>query len=53
MEPSARYIVRKGRKVEYIVTLAPPHWGRGDVPGFASEAAANAWIASRPPKPAR
>ena len=53
MEPPAGYIVRKGKKGQYIVTAVPPDWVHRDVLGFATEAAANAWIASRPRKSER
>jgi len=51
MEPAPRYIVRNGKKGGYVVAVAPPHWPHRDVPGFANEADARAWIASRSPKP--
>jgi hypothetical protein len=53
MAASARYIVRKGKNGQYVVTRAPPNQGHRDVSGFATEAEANAWIASRPRKPER
>jgi hypothetical protein len=47
MERSANYIVRMQKNGQYTVTMSPPEWADREVPGFASEAEANAWIAAR------
>jgi len=47
MEQAAKYIVRKGKKGRYVVAEVPSHWLHRDVPGFATEAAAHAWIINR------
>jgi glutaredoxin 2 len=47
MERSARYIVRIQKDGQYTVVMARPEWANREIPGFATEAAANAWIAGR------
>ncbi len=47
MERSARYIVRLQKNGQYIVVMSRPEWANREIPGFATEAAANAWIAGR------
>jgi hypothetical protein len=47
MERSANYIVRLQKNGEYIVVMSRPEWANREIPGFATEAAANAWIAGR------
>jgi hypothetical protein len=47
MESQARYIVRVQKDGAYTVTMMRPHWANREIPGFASEAEAQAWIANR------
>ncbi len=47
MERSARYIVRLQKDGQYMVVMSRPEWANREIPGFATEAAANAWIAGR------
>jgi hypothetical protein len=47
MERQARYIVRVQKGGEYTVTMMRPNWPNREIPGFATEAEANAWIAAR------
>jgi glutaredoxin 2 len=47
MERSARYIVRLQKNGEYTVVMSRPDWANREIPGFATEAAAQAWIAGR------
>jgi glutaredoxin 2 len=47
MERSARYIVRLQKDGQYVVVMSRPEWANREIPGFATEAAANAWIAGR------
>lgn len=47
MERQARYIVRMQKSGEYTVTMMRPQWANREIPGFATEAAARAWIAGR------
>jgi hypothetical protein len=47
MERSARYIVRLQKNGEYTVVTSRPDWANREIPGFATEAAAQAWIAGR------
>jgi glutaredoxin 2 len=47
MERSASYIVRLQKNGEYAVVMSRPEWANREIPGFATEAAANAWIAGR------
>jgi len=47
MERSASYIVRIQKNGQYTVVMSRPEWANREVPGFASEAEANAWIAAR------
>jgi glutaredoxin 2 len=47
MERSARYIVRLQKDGQYMVVMSRPEWANREIPGFATEAAANAWIAVR------
>jgi hypothetical protein len=48
-EKAMNYIVRMGKKGQYVVTVAPPHWAHRDIAGFATEAEAKAWIARHQP----
>jgi hypothetical protein len=47
MERSASYIVRLQKNGQYTVVMSRPEWSNREVPGFATEAEANAWIAGR------
>jgi len=47
MERSASYIVRMQKSGQYSVVMSRPEWADREIPGFASEAEANAWIAAR------
>jgi len=47
MERSARYIVRLQKNGQYMVVMSRPEWANREIPGFATEAEANAWIADR------
>jgi len=47
MERSASYLVRLQKNGEYTVVMSRPEWANREVPGFATEAEANAWIATR------
>jgi hypothetical protein len=47
MERSARYIVRLQKDGDYMVVMSRPDWANREIPGFATEAEANAWIAGR------
>lgn len=47
MERSARYIVRLQKNGHYKVVMSRPDWANREVPGFATEAEADAWIAGR------
>jgi hypothetical protein len=47
MERSARYIVRLQKNGQYTVVMSRPEWANREVPGFVTEAEANAWIAAR------
>jgi len=47
MERQARYIVRMQKNGEYAVTMMRPQWANREIPGFATEADAKAWIAGR------
>jgi len=47
MERSASYIVRMQKSGQYSVVMSRPEWANREIPGFASEAEANAWIAAR------
>ena len=47
MERAARYIVRLQKDGQYTVVMSRPEWANREVPGFGTEAEANAWIANR------
>ena len=47
MERSASYLVRLQKNGEYTVVMSRPEWANREVPGFATEVEANAWIATR------
>jgi hypothetical protein len=47
MERAARYIVRLQKDGQYTVVMSRPEWANREIPGFTTEAEANAWIASR------
>jgi hypothetical protein len=47
MERSARYIVRLQKSGQYTVAMSRREWANREIPGFATEAQANAWIAGR------
>jgi hypothetical protein len=47
MERSARYIVRLQKDGQYMVVMSRPEWANREIPGFATEAEATAWIAGR------
>ena len=47
MERSARYIVRLQKNGQYMVVMMRPEWANREIPGFATEKEANAWIAGR------
>ena len=47
MERSARYIVRQQKDGQYTVVMSRPEWANREIPGFATEAEANVWIAAR------
>ena len=47
MERSASYIVRLQKNGQYTVVMSRPEWANREVPGFATEAEAKAWIAAR------
>ena len=47
MERSARYIVRLQKGGQYMVVMSRPEWANREIPGFATEVEANAWIAGR------
>ena len=47
MERSARYIVRLQKNGQYMVVMSRPEWANREIPGFATEAEAHAWIAGR------
>jgi len=47
MERWARYIVRLQKNGQYMVVMSRPEWANREIPGFATEAEANAWIADR------
>ena len=47
MERSARYIVRLLKNGEYMVVMMRSEWANREIPGFATEKEANAWIAGR------
>jgi len=47
MERSARYIVRMQKNGQYTVVMSRPEWANREIPGFSTEAEANAWIAAR------
>jgi hypothetical protein len=47
MERSARYIVRLQKNGPYMVVMSRPEWANREIPGFATEAEADAWIAAR------
>lgn len=47
MERSARYVVRLQKDGAYMVVMSRPEWANREIPGFATEAAAQAWIAAR------
>jgi len=47
MERLARYIVRLQKDGQYMVVMSRPEWANREIPGFATEAEANAWIAGR------
>ena len=45
MERSARYIVRLQKNGQYMVVMSRPEWANREIPGFATEAEANDWVA--------
>ena len=47
MERSARYIVRLQKNGQYTVVMSRPEWANREIPGFATEKEAHAWIAGR------
>jgi hypothetical protein len=47
MERTARYIVRLQKDGQYMVVMSRPEWANREIPGFATEAEAKAWIAGR------
>ena len=47
MERSARYIVRLQKDGAYMVVMSRPDWANREIPGFATKAEADAWIAGR------
>ena len=47
LERSARYMVRLQKDGQYTVVMSRPEWANREVPGFRTEAEANAWIANR------
>jgi hypothetical protein len=47
MERSARYIARLQKDGQYTVVMSRPEWANREIPGFSTEAAANACIAGR------
>jgi hypothetical protein len=47
MERTARYIVRLQKDGRYTVVMSRPQWANREIPGFATEADAKAWIAGR------
>jgi len=47
MERAARYMVRLQKDGHYMVVMSRPEWANREISGFATEAEANAWIASR------
>ena len=47
MELTARYIVRMQKDGQYTVVKSRPEWPNREIPGFATEVEARAWIAGR------
>lgn len=47
MESQASYVVRKQSDGQYMVVMSRPKWVERQIPNFATEAEANAWIAGR------
>ncbi|HEY4075882.1 MAG TPA: hypothetical protein VGM26_03020 [Rhizomicrobium sp.] len=47
MERSTRYIVRLQKNGQYTVVMSRPEWANREIPGFAAEKEAHAWIAGR------